>query len=310
MKVSVVIPTFNSKERLELTLKSLEQQTFPREDFEVVVVNDGSGDGTKEFLDHLSAGLNLKVIHQENRGQARARNAGIRVAKGDIIVFVDDDVFCVSDLVARHYERHASSNVPLAVIGKIMNISCHCFEEARLVVAQANYYDMDVLKPFFKQDAYLDMRTRVWEKNYRYVQWICLTAANASISAKTLAKTGEFDENFNGWGPEDIELGYRLFKQNVGITYDNTIVNYHFDKKKNTMAFYSKLAANLRYMKETKHKSAKEISNYILFIGDNMSLEELNHICSGSEAPFDPAQYEDLYFFGFLNYFGSKSQMG
>src|SRR5579871_3087260 len=94
MKLSVVIPTYNRKESLRRTLDGLARQTYPFSEFEVVVVSDGSTDGTAEMLAQYmqTAPYALCAITQANGGPSRARNRGIREARYDVIVFLDDDV--------------------------------------------------------------------------------------------------------------------------------------------------------------------------------------------------------------------------
>src|SRR5207248_7732723 len=76
-------------------------------DYEVVVVDDGSTDGTMDYLHSVSAGCGLEVIGQEPRGPAAARNAGIAAAGGDLVLFLDDDIRCDRGLVAEHVRGHA-----------------------------------------------------------------------------------------------------------------------------------------------------------------------------------------------------------
>jgi glycosyltransferase involved in cell wall biosynthesis len=87
MQFSVVIPTFNRRELLAATLDSVWAQRFT--DFQVIVVDDGSSDGTREYL--ASLGNRVCVVHQANRGAGAARNAGAAVAEGDYIAFLDSD---------------------------------------------------------------------------------------------------------------------------------------------------------------------------------------------------------------------------
>ena len=92
LDASLVIPTYNKKEFLELTLESLVNQTYSHENFEVIVVDDGSTDGTSAFLSESTHfPFQLVYIGQENAGRAAARNAGILRARGETIVFIDDD---------------------------------------------------------------------------------------------------------------------------------------------------------------------------------------------------------------------------
>jgi hypothetical protein len=85
--VSVVIPTFQRRELVARALESVRAQTF--RDYEVIVVDDGSTDGTDEAIARL--GMNVRYMHQENQGLSAARNAGIAVANGDLVAFLDSD---------------------------------------------------------------------------------------------------------------------------------------------------------------------------------------------------------------------------
>jgi len=87
MLFSVVIPTFNRLKYLPATLASVRAQRFT--DFETVVVDDGSTDGTPDYLTTL--GADVRVVRQDNRGPGAARNAGVAAAKGDYIAFLDSD---------------------------------------------------------------------------------------------------------------------------------------------------------------------------------------------------------------------------
>jgi glycosyltransferase involved in cell wall biosynthesis len=92
LEVSVVIPTFNRHQQLSVALESVLQQT--RSVDEIVVVDDGSTDGTQAMLDDfvsLHTGIPIRVICQVNQGPSAARNAGIQAASGDLIAFLDDD---------------------------------------------------------------------------------------------------------------------------------------------------------------------------------------------------------------------------
>ena len=88
-----MLPTHNRRERLARVLAGLDRQSIARESFEVVVVDDGSTDGTPEWLAaNATRQYGLRVVRQENGGPARARNAGIAAAQAPLILFLDDDV--------------------------------------------------------------------------------------------------------------------------------------------------------------------------------------------------------------------------
>ena len=117
--ITVVVPTFDRLERLQLVLAALADQTYPRDSFEVVVVSDGSTDGTDAYLDGPTP---LPVVHvrQDNAGPAAARNRGIEVARGELVVFIDDDVVASPELIERHVAAHAGAN-DRVVIGPMLN---------------------------------------------------------------------------------------------------------------------------------------------------------------------------------------------
>ncbi|WP_416867066.1 MAG: glycosyltransferase family 2 protein [Imperialibacter sp.] len=92
MKLSIILPVYNVEAYLERCIRSLEDQGIPRSDYEIIVVNDGSPDNSKEVVERLQRELsNIILINQENQGVSMARNAGIDRAGGEYLVFVDPD---------------------------------------------------------------------------------------------------------------------------------------------------------------------------------------------------------------------------
>ena len=90
MKISIVVPVYNVEKYLDVCLQSIVEQTF--RDFEVVTVNDGSTDGSLKILQEWAKkDSRIKVINQENKGVSAARNAGLDVAQGEYICFIDSD---------------------------------------------------------------------------------------------------------------------------------------------------------------------------------------------------------------------------
>ncbi len=97
MKISVVIPVYNVKPYLERCVNSVLRQTY--KDLEIILVDDGSTDGSSELCDHIViTNKRIRLIHQENQGLSGARNTGIREAKGEYIMFLDsDDMWLLDD---------------------------------------------------------------------------------------------------------------------------------------------------------------------------------------------------------------------
>src|SRR4051794_3983148 len=100
--VSVVVPTFNRRAGLERLLRALAIQTYPADLFEVVVVDDGSTDGTYAHLRRLVLPFTSRYYRQRNQGPAAARNLGVHHARGRLLVFLDDDVAPVRSLLAEY----------------------------------------------------------------------------------------------------------------------------------------------------------------------------------------------------------------
>lgn len=92
---SIIVPTFNRAERLGQLLNNLSRMNYPLRDFEVIIVDDGSTDKTKQVVSLFNNKFNLKYIHLSNSGPAIARNKGISLAKFRYIAFIDDD--CLPD---------------------------------------------------------------------------------------------------------------------------------------------------------------------------------------------------------------------
>ena len=88
---SVLIPVYNRREEIEALLDSLEKQTLSKDLFEVVIIDDGSTDGTAEWIKDLQSALNISYLLQPRRGPGAARNRGMENAKGEIFVFIDSD---------------------------------------------------------------------------------------------------------------------------------------------------------------------------------------------------------------------------
>ena len=92
MILSIIIPVFNVEKYVEKCIRSCENQDIPKEDYELIVVNDGTPDGSLAIVERLANEFsNIKVINQENKGLSMARNTGLEAAKGEYVWFVDSD---------------------------------------------------------------------------------------------------------------------------------------------------------------------------------------------------------------------------
>ena len=104
--ISVVIPTHNRKAIVERALRSVARQTF--HDYEVIIVDDGSSDGTTAFLETMSNPRTKLLRNEQSRGVSAARNRGVAAASGELITFLDDDDALRPNALARLHERMSS----------------------------------------------------------------------------------------------------------------------------------------------------------------------------------------------------------
>ncbi|AZR74910.1 hypothetical protein BBF96_11420 [Anoxybacter fermentans] len=195
MKASVIIPTYNRKAILEKTLKAITDQSVPNEIYEVIVIDDGSTDGTKEMVKKFNH--RIRYIYQENKGRAAARNHGIRIARGEIIIFIDSDIVVNHTFVEAHLQKHQKHEKAI-VNGLVINTSN--FEDPRSEKRKLTDYSR-----------------------------ASFATGNSSVRKKYLLKAGLFDEEFNQYGWEDLELGHRLLALGLIKIKANDAIGYHYN---------------------------------------------------------------------------------
>ena len=206
--ISVVIPTFNRRETLKTVLPLLAKQTLPPDQYELLLCDSGSTDGTRELVAELAIANLHHILPAENRGRSGARNAGIREAKGEFVLFTDADIIPSENLLAEHLRLHRA-RPHCAVVGLEVQVdSIAEYEQVR-----DNPYD---------QGRHMHGRTD------KEMSWLFFLTGNASAPRQALVDVGLFDENFTVYGHEDLELGYRLQKAGYPIRYNSTAVNYHW----------------------------------------------------------------------------------
>ncbi|MBU0686811.1 MAG: glycosyltransferase [Candidatus Margulisbacteria bacterium] len=205
--VSVVIGTYNQKEVLRKTLRSLFEQSIAYDLYEVIVVDSSSTDGTEEMIRSLNPHCDLEYIKQPNLGKGAARNRGIKEAKGDIIIITDADIIANDRLVEEH----------LLIQTKYKNVITEGLEY-NFKNIKGNLKDPNNLEPYIKEKI----------KPLQKIRWSYFLTGNLGAKKKTLLEAGLFDEDFTGYGWEDIELGYRIHKMGVPIIYLPTAINYHY----------------------------------------------------------------------------------
>lgn len=206
-RFSVVIPTYQRRELVVAAVEALGRQEFA-DTFEVIVVVDGSKDGTAESLNALKTPMALHVIEQKNSGAAVARNQGAEQATGELLLFLDDDMESDPHLLAEHLASHrAGADVVLG------DIPIHPDSPRGL----------------------LSERVRMWSEkraNRLAVPGAELTSADMltgqiSLRRDLFNRIAGFDTRFTregSFGNEDTDLGYRLFKGGYKIVYNSKAI--------------------------------------------------------------------------------------
>ena len=210
MKVSVVIGSYNQKERLEKVLEGFQKQNF-KQGFEVVIVDSMSPDGTKDMVDMLQSrgvSFELQFIQRENpAGKAEARNVGVSHAKGEYIIITDADMIPEEGFVTAHYQAHKDANKVCCFEGLAYNLDSYSWPpEAQ------------------------ELNTQVPKKytNKQRLDWYYFLTGNLSFPKSIFILEKGFSEDFKSYGWEDLELGYRLKKRQVPLYYLTNAINYHF----------------------------------------------------------------------------------
>lgn len=115
-KVSVIVPVYNTKKYLPRCMESLQKQTL--QELQMILVDDGSSDGSGELCDsYARKDRRIEVVHQKNRGLGMARNAGILLAKGEYIGFVDSDDYVLPEMYERMYTAGISGRAEMVLAG-------------------------------------------------------------------------------------------------------------------------------------------------------------------------------------------------
>lgn len=205
--ISVVIPTYNRQAFLQKCLSSFVQQTYPPELYEVIIVDDGSGDGTFDCIKSFQKKApfsKINYVYQQNKGPAAARNLGVNKAEGDIIAFIDDD--CI---VSKNW---------------LESIADTFAEKPDIAVCGTFPYstkDMHVknLKPH--PERYF---------TFEYMPASIISTNNCALYKSVFHKIGGFDESFVLTGGEDPDFIYRLLKNGYKVYHTAKLIVFHHPK--------------------------------------------------------------------------------
>ena len=204
---SVIIPTYNRREDLREVLDALAAQDYPRDRFEVVVIDDGSTDGTAEMVRVADVPYRIHLVEQANQGVAIARNHGVRVAKGNLLVFLDDDIRPEPQFLHVHGRAH-------------------CDDRDRFVLGYC--------PPAGPAEGLLAIALRNWwEDHYRLKDqpghpWTFIDCSEGNVSLRRgfFLSLGGYDENFPR-NRADWEFGVRLLRTGANFVFRRDAKAWH-----------------------------------------------------------------------------------
>lgn len=205
---SIIIPTYNRPQQLAQCLKAIASLEYPKEKFEVIVVDDGSTISLEKVIGPFNQQINLTLFKQANAGPATARNTGASLAKGEYLVFTDDDCAPASDWLNFFAARIASA--PEAMIGgkTINGLENNIYSTASQLLIDCLY-------------SYHSSSPKRAKSNF-------FTANNLVVPAQIFRSLGGFDTGFTLAAGEDREFGDRWLHYNYGMIYAPEAKVYHY----------------------------------------------------------------------------------
>jgi glycosyltransferase involved in cell wall biosynthesis len=233
MNISVIIPTYNGAHKVVKVLASLlSQSKLPDE---VLVVVDGSTDDTKAIIEQGQFDLPfLRIIEQSNQGRAGVRNRGALEAKGDLLIFFDDDMILSENCIQEHVQHHLFNPK------SILNGDLKAFEEGRS--GEFFKFELWLTKRWAIGNEEADLNTGLLNNAY-------ISANNFSIPKNVFNQLGGFDQRLTD--AEDFDLAMSAQEMNVPIFFSKSAWAWHYDVNIKTFTKYIKRIRHYRLAQDT-----------------------------------------------------------
>jgi len=210
-KISIIVPVFNTADYIQDCLRCLLNQTYTN--IEIIVIDDGSYDGTGEILDNFEKLDNrLIVTHQKKSGVSLARNAGIKISKGDYICFVDADDLCTADMI--EYLVKISDNADV--------VSCEYALQKSRDISDIENNKIESIESISGKKGIEYMLYQIYIDN----------GPCAKLYSRRIASGICFPENITIG--EDFIFNYEVFKKAKNIIISNQKKYIYFQNPKNT----------------------------------------------------------------------------
>jgi GT2 family glycosyltransferase len=203
--ISVIVPTFNRPDKLRACLAALAKLDYPRDRFEVLVVDDGSTRPLDPVVAAFSGRLDVNLIRQENSGPAKARNRGAATARGELLAFTDDDCEPDAKWLAQLEQAHLAAPAHM-IGGEIINAyadNVYSTASQELIAYLYSYYESLGQPRLF-------------------------VTSNVAVPAQAFREIGGFDTRFGLPAGEDREFCDRWLHRGFGMTYAPDAIVHHY----------------------------------------------------------------------------------
>ncbi|WP_078551843.1 glycosyltransferase [Bacillus alkalicellulosilyticus] len=267
IEISIVMPSYNKYPLNLISLLSIENQTYDFTKFEVLLIDDASTDETNKKLTTYQTPFPFKYVRlNSNLGRAKARNLGITMAKGKLIIFLDAEMIVEPNFIEQHVSEHKNNNKA------VVTGACHLknvyttiypqFTKKQFASIKRLSTNIPTLKRRYMNYVSLkkslqgrpgvlytkeDIRKKRFtlmsvdhhyfaneiveqygeEFNGFYFPWMAFLTGNVSFRKDFIKEVGMFDEEFVLYGYEDWELGYRLYKAGAIFKAKKELATYH-----------------------------------------------------------------------------------
>ena len=210
-QIDVIIPCYNVERAIDLTLKGLMEQNYPKEKYHCYFINDASTDKTASILNSYSNYSEITIItHKRNKGRAITRNVGLKHSNADFICFLDGDMEVQHDWLRSLLVYFKSSDI-VAVMGD-------------------NVMPQGIKPTIFEKYYFSHLRGARQLKDGDFVPRRLMLFGNAMVRRNIFEHIGGYDESFVHYGGEDTDLAFRIadkFPKGFRFSNRSNSIHYH-----------------------------------------------------------------------------------
>lgn len=269
--ISVIIPTYNRIAVLEKCLKSVQNQTIASETYEIIIVDDCSTDNTKDVCrEYVRTNSNIVYLRNEtNQGSATTRNNGIMAAKGQILLFLDNDLIIQPDFIEQHIRCHEANQ-----FADIVVLSDICYAPEYLKTTNYGRFIQSRAIGYRKPDDSGKLDLNNIPGNY-------FAGGGSSCGREQVIKNGMFNTSLKKYGCEDELFGYHFVKNGGRIVYESRAKLIHDDPNIGPAFWKRKYIEMGRYSLNEIYESERDFfenSNYRYLIHPSLKSDSFRVI--------------------------------